>query len=97
MANKRDHLFIRAHFFTCPPCRGKQLTQTIDVIGKQDLAIALLNTFVVGKLGRAESALDPAPIGMIETIALLKPEHEWRNVRVDHDGSRYFNRCSTYG
>jgi Cu(I)/Ag(I) efflux system membrane protein CusA/SilA len=61
------------------------LTQTIDVIGKQDLAIASVPEVysVVGKLGRAESALDPAPIGMIETIVLLKPEHEWRNVRVD--------------
>ncbi len=36
---------------------------------------------MVGKLGRAESALDPAPIGMIETVILLKPESEWRSVR----------------
>ena len=35
---------------------------------------------VVGKVGRAESALDPAPIGMIETIILLKPESKWRQV-----------------
>ena len=34
---------------------------------------------VVGKAGRAETALDPAPIGMIETIILLKPESEWRH------------------
>ena len=32
---------------------------------------------VMGKMGRAESALDPAPIGMIETIVLLKPYREW--------------------
>jgi Cu(I)/Ag(I) efflux system membrane protein CusA/SilA len=32
---------------------------------------------VMGKMGRAETALDPAPIGMIETIVLLKPYHEW--------------------
>src|SRR5262249_55835310 len=36
---------------------------------------------VVGKAGRAESALDPAPIGMIETTVLLKPESQWRKVR----------------
>ncbi len=35
---------------------------------------------VVGKIGRAESALDPAPIGMVETIVTLKPEAEWRTV-----------------
>jgi Cu(I)/Ag(I) efflux system membrane protein CusA/SilA len=32
----------------------------------------------VGKLGRAETALDPAPIGMIETAVTLKPRSEWR-------------------
>ncbi|WP_414663731.1 efflux RND transporter permease subunit [Horticoccus sp. 23ND18S-11] len=32
---------------------------------------------VMGKMGRAETALDPAPIGMIETVVLLKPYAEW--------------------
>lgn len=32
---------------------------------------------VVGKLGRAKSALDPAPIGMFETVVNLVPEDEW--------------------
>lgn len=32
---------------------------------------------VMGKLGRAETALDPAPLGMIETVVLLKPYAEW--------------------
>jgi Cu(I)/Ag(I) efflux system membrane protein CusA/SilA len=32
----------------------------------------------VGKLGRAETATDPAPVQMIETIITLKPESEWR-------------------
>lgn len=32
---------------------------------------------VMGKMGRAETALDPAPLGMIETIVLLKPYAEW--------------------
>jgi hypothetical protein len=31
----------------------------------------------MGKMGRAETALDPAPIGMIETVVLLKPYAEW--------------------
>lgn len=30
---------------------------------------------VVGKLGRADSALDPAPVSMIETLVTLHPEH----------------------
>ena len=33
---------------------------------------------VAGKLGRAETATDPAPIEMIETTIMLKPESEWR-------------------
>lgn len=33
---------------------------------------------VAGKLGRAETATDPAPVEMIETTILLKPPGEWR-------------------
>ncbi len=33
---------------------------------------------VLGKAGRAASATDNSPISMIETIILLKPQHEWR-------------------
>ncbi|MBE7539422.1 MAG: efflux RND transporter permease subunit [Opitutaceae bacterium] len=32
---------------------------------------------VMGKMGRAETALDPAPLGMIETVVALKPYKEW--------------------
>lgn len=33
---------------------------------------------VFGKAGRAETATDPAPLEMFETVINLKPEHEWR-------------------
>ena len=33
---------------------------------------------VFGKIGRAETATDPAPLSMIETTIMLKPESEWR-------------------
>ena len=33
---------------------------------------------VFGKIGRAETATDPAPLTMIETVIRLKPESEWR-------------------
>ncbi|QTL37108.1 efflux RND transporter permease subunit [Pseudoalteromonas viridis] len=33
---------------------------------------------VFGKVGRAESATDPAPLTMIETFIQLKPRSEWR-------------------
>src|SRR3546814_385493 len=33
---------------------------------------------VHGKLGRAETATDPAPVSMVETVIRLKPRDEWR-------------------
>lgn len=58
------------------------LSQVEDILAAQDRAIRAVPEVasVVGKAGRAESALDPAPIGMFETVILLKPESEWRRV-----------------
>lgn len=58
------------------------LTQVEEVLARQDEAIGRTPEVAsaVGKFGRAESALDPAPVGMIETIILLKPEDQWRQV-----------------
>src|SRR5438093_9628133 len=36
---------------------------------------------VFGKAGKAETATDPAPLSMVETTVVLKPETEWRKVR----------------
>ncbi|MGE3537862.1 MAG: efflux RND transporter permease subunit [Candidatus Tectimicrobiota bacterium] len=60
------------------------LSEVLAVNSRQDLAIATVPEVasVVGKLGRVESALDPAPIGMMETIIVLKPTAEWREVPV---------------
>ncbi len=33
---------------------------------------------VFGKAGRAETSTDPAPLSMVETTVLLKPQSEWR-------------------
>jgi len=56
------------------------LTQVKEIMQHQD---QVLKTFpevesVVGKLGRAESATDPAPVSMIETVINLKPKNKWR-------------------
>lgn len=55
-------------------------SQGMEVLQKQDALIAQIPEVetVLGKLGRAESALDPAPKEMIETYVMLKPESEWR-------------------
>ncbi len=36
---------------------------------------------VYGKAGRAETATDPAPLSMFETVVQLKPPDEWRKVQ----------------
>lgn len=33
---------------------------------------------VLGKVGRAETSTDPAPLSMFETVIVLKPNREWR-------------------
>jgi Cu(I)/Ag(I) efflux system membrane protein CusA/SilA len=60
---------------------GASLTQVMDVMRKQDIIIKKEFPeveWVVGKLGRAETATDPAPVGMIETIIHLKDRKFWR-------------------
>ena len=73
------------------------LTQAQEVIAQQDAAIRTVPEVesVVGKFGRAESALDPAPIGMFETIIILKPEDRWRRVHRQrwHSGVTALDWC----
>ena len=59
--------------------------EVMDVIRKQDMAISAIPEVesAVGKLGRVESPLDPAPISMIETLITYKPEFI-----TDADGNR---------
>jgi len=53
---------------------AKRIVQVQDRIIKSVPEVAS----VLGKVGRAETATDPAPISMIETIILLKPHDQWR-------------------
>jgi Cu(I)/Ag(I) efflux system membrane protein CusA/SilA len=60
---------------------GASLTQVMEIMRKQDLIVKREFPeveWVVGKLGRAETATDPAPVGMIETIIHLKDKKFWR-------------------
>lgn len=52
--------------------------EALDIIKKQDIAIRSIPEVesVVGKIGRVESALDPAPISMIETVITYLPEYK---------------------
>jgi len=44
---------------------------------------------VFGKIGKAETATDPAPMSMVETTVVLKPEQAWRQKHTDRWYSRW--------
>ncbi|ADT85413.1 MULTISPECIES: efflux RND transporter permease subunit [Vibrio] len=47
---------------------------------------------VWGKVGRADTATDPAPLTMIETVIQLKPHEEWREGVTTESLRKEFNR-----
>jgi Cu(I)/Ag(I) efflux system membrane protein CusA/SilA len=55
------------------------LTKASELLREQDRIIAAdpAVEMAVGKVGRAETSTDPAPINMTETIIVFKPTHEW--------------------
>jgi Cu(I)/Ag(I) efflux system membrane protein CusA/SilA len=61
---------------------GASITQVMDVMKRQDTVIKRQFPdeveMVVGKLGRAETATDPAPVTMLETVIKLKDRKYWR-------------------
>jgi len=59
---------------------GISITKARELLQQTD---KIIKTFpevehVFGKAGRAETATDPAPLMMIETTIMLKPENQWR-------------------
>jgi len=59
---------------------GVSVTKAAEILQTQN---RIIKTFpevasVYGKAGRAETATDPAPTEMIETIVNLKPREQWR-------------------
>ena len=44
---------------------------------------------VFGKIGKSETATDPAPMSMVETTVVLKPEKQWRHAHRDRWYSRW--------
>jgi len=59
---------------------GMPISEASKVLQVQD---KMLKEFpevqtVFGKIGRAETPTDPAPLSMVETIITLKPQEQWR-------------------
>ncbi|MBY0611204.1 MAG: CusA/CzcA family heavy metal efflux RND transporter [Beijerinckiaceae bacterium] len=59
---------------------GLSVTKAAELLQTQDRIIKTFPevTSVYGKAGRAETATDPAPTEMFETVINLKPKAEWR-------------------
>jgi Cu(I)/Ag(I) efflux system membrane protein CusA/SilA len=59
--------------------------EVIDILQKQDISFSQVPEIelAVGKLGRVESSLDPAPLSMIETVINYHPQY-----LADHSGRR---------
>lgn len=59
---------------------GISITKAKELLQQTDKIIASFPEVetVFGKIGRAETATDPAPLTMIETTIQLKPQDQWR-------------------
>ena len=66
------------HMPTAPP--GMSEAEAGDVLQRMDRELKQIPEVatVFGKIGRAKTATDPAPLSMVETVITLKPESEWR-------------------
>jgi len=69
-----DLLYMPSTFPAVSIGKAQELLQQTDKLIKTVPEVKR----VFGKVGRAETATDPAPLTMIETTILLKPRDEWR-------------------
>ena len=74
MLNEQTFMYMPVTPYGISVDQSKALTQKTDKIIKSFSEVET----VFGKGGRANTATDPAPLGMIETIITLKPQSEWR-------------------
>jgi Cu(I)/Ag(I) efflux system membrane protein CusA/SilA len=87
-----DLLYMPSTFPGLGPTQARQILQQTDKI---------IRTFpevhsVFGKVGRAETATDPAPMDMIETTIQLKDEKDWPEVDIrDAGGNTLAHRRRT--
>ncbi|OCC15839.1 Cobalt-zinc-cadmium resistance protein CzcA/CusA [Dissulfuribacter thermophilus] len=68
-----DILYMPTTFPGISITKAKELLQQTDRILKEFPEVES----VFGKVGRAETATDPAPLSMIETVVRLKPREKW--------------------
>jgi len=74
MMNEQTFMYMPVTPYGIGVDLSRELTQKTDKILK---SFPEVDT-VFGKAGRADTATDPAPLAMIETIVTFKPEDQWR-------------------
>ncbi len=64
---------------TAPP--GMSITEAANVLQRMDQELMEFPevAHVFGKIGRARTPTDPAPLSMVETVITLKPRDQWRD------------------
>jgi Cu(I)/Ag(I) efflux system membrane protein CusA/SilA len=87
-----DLLYMPTTFPGISPTKARQILQQTDKIIKTFPEVH----HVFGKIGRAETATDPAPFDMIETTIMLKDEKDWPEVDIrDAEGKVVAHRRRT--
>jgi Cu(I)/Ag(I) efflux system membrane protein CusA/SilA len=76
-----DLLYMPTTFPGISPTKAREILQQTDKI----IATFPEVHHVFGKMGRADTATDPAPMDMIETTIMLKPEKDWPAVDIVND------------
>jgi Cu(I)/Ag(I) efflux system membrane protein CusA/SilA len=87
-----DLLYMPTTFPGISPTKAREVLQTTDRIIKTFPEVH----HVFGKIGRAETATDPAPFDMVETTIMLKEEKDWPPVDIkDGEGKTIAHRRRT--
>ncbi|MBT8113643.1 MAG: CusA/CzcA family heavy metal efflux RND transporter, partial [Gammaproteobacteria bacterium] len=86
--NEGDLLYMPTTYPSISVGKAQELLQQTDKLIR---TVPEVET-VFGKMGRADSATDTAPLTMIETTIKLKPESEWREGITLDDLKREFNK-----
>ena len=79
-----DLLYMPTTFPGISPTKAREVLQTTDKMIRRFPEVQS----VFGKIGRAETATDPAPFDMIETTIMLKPEEQWPAADIQDDSGK---------
>ncbi|MBT8092491.1 MAG: efflux RND transporter permease subunit [Gammaproteobacteria bacterium] len=77
---------------------GVSIDKAREILQQTDKLISTVPEVksVFGKIGRAETATDPAPLTMIETVIQMKPRDQWRAGMTADDLRAELNRIVDY-